>query len=358
MVAGGKAGLLAKKAEMTARGGGYLRRKEYEYHSPVALINKKTKRVFAILSIALTNTPATQNQTPLSEQIAAKAIGEYERVMASTKGEEGGSMLKALYENLRYAFGLRITDTVGDLKGIFAKVVASLDKLDDSTLLIEAKGDGDAEVPEADKGKTLAELLGYVLANAESAADGAVKIVAAPAICDLLGVAADADVETISAKILEFKHPADMVTRAEYDTVVAKLAANDEATAKNEIDTIVAKGKEEGRITPSLESDVRAHYKACGGESTRKMIAKLAVQKPRPISGNDAAAGAAVAATTTTTAATPTKISFRGRETEVDAESLAIQAKVREIQREDPAKFSDYQVASAEYERRKKAAQL
>src|SRR5258708_3387660 len=56
-----------KAAQMIAAG-------EYLYHSPVAIYDKSTLRVIALHSCALTNTPRTNNQRPITEQVAAKII--------------------------------------------------------------------------------------------------------------------------------------------------------------------------------------------------------------------------------------------------------------------------------------------
>ncbi len=63
----GKDGLWAK-AEWTERAAGMIERKEYRYHSPVALSRKSDDRIVAIYNVALTNQPRIKN----SAAIAAK----------------------------------------------------------------------------------------------------------------------------------------------------------------------------------------------------------------------------------------------------------------------------------------------
>lgn len=69
----------------TPKGDGYLRAGEYRYFSPVVLYDEQSLRVVALLSVALTNTPRTNKQPPLTAEIAA-SIFDKRRIAASMEG--------------------------------------------------------------------------------------------------------------------------------------------------------------------------------------------------------------------------------------------------------------------------------
>ena len=51
--------------EWTERAAEYLKNKEYRYLSPVITVNKANNRAMGLHSLALTNTPAIENMTPI-----------------------------------------------------------------------------------------------------------------------------------------------------------------------------------------------------------------------------------------------------------------------------------------------------
>jgi len=57
--------LLASEIEWTPKTREALENREYRFHSPAFLYNGKTRRVSCIKNVALTNMPATNNQTPI-----------------------------------------------------------------------------------------------------------------------------------------------------------------------------------------------------------------------------------------------------------------------------------------------------
>lgn len=60
----GDQGIMAR-VEWTSRGDAYVSGKEYRYFSPVFFIRKRDDRVVGLHSVALTNTPKTNNLTPI-----------------------------------------------------------------------------------------------------------------------------------------------------------------------------------------------------------------------------------------------------------------------------------------------------
>jgi len=327
LIAGGEQGLIADNVEWNPRAAGYIANKEHEYHSPVALFNKKTMRVFALRSIALTNTPATNDQTPLSEQIAAKAIDEYERTTG--KGEEG--RMKEFLKSLMGLATIKATSTVSSLIASVKSALAELEKLDGNQTIAASAGDA---IAEADKEKPLAELIGIAIASAT-----AKTVVASKEVLALLGLKEDADLATVTATVVALKHPADMVSRAEYDKVVAKLAEVDKTTASARIDDLMKANRDRlGAPGSELEKDMRK-IAATNFDLAKSTIEKLPVQKPKSVAGEEPPEEKH--------STVATKMTVRGEEVKVDAESAALVAKIEAYQREH--KIPTYAEATKKY---------
>ena len=58
-------GNIVAVVEWTPRGAEYLKNKEYRYLSPVVNVRKTDNRAIGLHSLALTNTPAIENMTPI-----------------------------------------------------------------------------------------------------------------------------------------------------------------------------------------------------------------------------------------------------------------------------------------------------
>lgn len=329
LVAGGKEGLIAEIA-WTKRARQFLADDEYIYHSPVYWYDVKTKRVVGLHSVALTNSPKSHNQKELKEQVAAKALADYYAIASAKKedAKKGGSSMKELISSLRYTLGLRMTDTFKDLKAALQKIVNAIEDSDE--MLATAKQDLGAEVEIKDE-MTIAEILGLVEAKqAGSEADAAKpQIVAAPELLTLLGVAADADLATVSAKVVELKHPADMVARSEYEAIQAKLAEFDGAEKERRVNALIEAHRDQ--ITPAQEADVRA-IAATNFELAKSMVEKLPKQRPTQADA-PAPKQTVVVAKTDDDKATPA--------VRVNAESALIKAKNEEIMREKNVSYAE-----------------
>lgn len=343
--AGGKRGLIAKDIAWTRRARGYLasaggkdEAAEYNYHSPVYLYEPKSRRVVRLLSVGLTNVPKSHNQKELREQIAARVRAELaaaaaapnntkEEAMPKQETKQGVAAIgKELISQLRYALGMRLTDSFKDLRTALEKVIKKIPDSDD--MLAEAKAGG-GEGEEASTLETLLEALGLIPAEElEAKIEARLKDrpLLAPELAKVLGVDAAADLATVTARVLSLTSPADMVPRAEHEAVLARLAALDETAKTSAIDELVRANA--ARLTPALESHIR-EIAQTNFELAKATVEKLPEQKPAPI-----AKGTAPDGTESAEAKVALEGELAGRPVRFDEEGAKIKARVEAIMAE------------------------
>jgi len=209
----------------------------------------------AIESVALTNIPRTNNQTPLTARAAASLIDKFQ------KGREGDmKWFQLLKATLSRAANTAAADVAADLK----KVIAAL----------EAEG---AEPAGTDAKSTLAATIGFV-GGSEVPTE----------VLTILGLEQGTPLAKVQASLLTLKNPTDKVDKKEHDKVVARVAELqgeiDAATKTSNIDKLVASNRQ--KLSPALEKEVR-RIAASNLEGAKALIAELP-----PLVGSDKATSA------------------------------------------------------------------
>ncbi|MCU1350289.1 MAG: Mu-like prophage FluMu protein [Acidobacteria bacterium] len=247
-----RTGLYATGVEWTEKAAGYLRAREYRYYSPVAFFEADTNRVISLHSVALTNTPRTNKQTPLTARLAASLVAQFNQ---GTEKEEG--IMKKWMVLLAAAVKRAATSTPAELATAFEAVVAALKETG-----AEAAGT-DATVP-------IAAALGFAEPG-QMPGD----------VLTLLKLPATATTAQVQASILTLAHPADKVDKATYDTVVAAKTALEQqiaaAGATGAIEKLIVANR--SRITPAMEPTIREFAKKDLALATA-MVAALPEQHP------------------------------------------------------------------------------
>jgi len=113
------------RAEWTPRGAALVANREYRYHSPVPLVDKKTRRAIALHSIALTNDPAILGMTPIVNK-------------AGINEEDGMNGLKELLGLPADANEETILAAVKDLQSFRTDTVAALELQDGTGAAVQA----------------------------------------------------------------------------------------------------------------------------------------------------------------------------------------------------------------------------
>lgn len=185
--------------EWTPQAAGYLKNKEYRYLSPVITVRKDGKAT-GLHSLALTNTPAIENMTPL--------------VNSSTF--EGGNTNMEIIKKIAQLLGLG-EDATED------QVIEALGKtLDEVKSLKDAAAGGGAQPAEDE------------------------KVVANKAVCELLGLKAGAATDDVAAKIMELKGGT-----IDGINVVEELRALKRKNQEREASDAVTLALKSGKITPA-----------------------------------------------------------------------------------------------------------
>ena len=144
-------GSIVAVVEWTPRGAEYLKNKEYRYLSPVVNVRKTDNKAIGLHSLALTNTPAIENMTPI----------------VNSDNFEGGQKMDM--QRLAAALGLGPDATEEQIMEALQAMAA------ENKSLKEGKQPGDEAT------------------------------VANKAVCELLGLKAGAPAEDVTAKIMELK---------------------------------------------------------------------------------------------------------------------------------------------------------
>ena len=198
----------AAAAEMIAKG-------EYRYYSPVFYVRKTDQRLAGIHSVALTNTPKTNELKPLLAKLGAQH-----------QQQEEDDMLKKLIASL--ALGETATEK---------EVLAEIDNLQHRTpaeviAALDLKG-----------GEDVSTVVASINAISRPAAGDAVPAEVIAAL-DLKG---GEDVSTVVASIHAIKQAGrGMVSKADFDLLQARIAAKDATEA-------VGAALAAGKITPDQQ---------------------------------------------------------------------------------------------------------
>ena len=223
--------------EWTPQAAGYLKNKEYRYLSPVITVRKDGKAT-GLHSLALTNTPAIENMTPL--------------VNSSTF--EGGNTNMEIIKKIAQLLGLG-EDATED------QVVEALGKtLDEAKALKDAAAGGGAKPDEE------------------------AKVVANKAVCELLGLKAGAPAPDVAAKIMELKGG-----NIDGVNVVEELKALKRQNQQREAADAVTLALKAGKITPA-QSDWAKEYALSDPKGFESFVSKA----PQVVPMSEIAGGSAL----------------------------------------------------------------
>lgn len=188
------------RVEWTPKAKEYLKNKEYRYLSPVVLVRKTDKKVTAIHSVALTNTPAIDGMFAVVNSLD---------LSGTIKGEINMDL-----KEIAKLFGLPETATSEEITKTIEEAVKAAEQL-----------------------KTLEGDLGA----ATSAADGKEKdeVVANNTILGLLNLSSDAKTEDVAASIMSLKS-GDMDVKAE---ILALKQQMQEKKMQNLVEMALKAGK-------------------------------------------------------------------------------------------------------------------
>jgi phage I-like protein len=219
---GGKSGLFGTKIDWTARGSNYIGAGEYRYFSPVAIFEEASGRVISLHSVALTNTPRTNKQAPLTAKLAAS--------ISKQNGREGAmkKWMKLLKAALGRAASLTRQELADQLEAVKAAVLE----------------DGDAEgaiVSAKNATRTLAANLG--IEPEEQEPDTRYG-----EICELVDLDESAPLKKVKAAILKLSN--GKVDQAEHDRVVAELKTATTNAASQTVEQLIAANVK--KLTPAL----------------------------------------------------------------------------------------------------------
>ena len=195
---------ISARVEWTEEAAGYLRSREYRYSSPVVLARASDDKAICLQSLALTNTPAIDGMYPIINK------DDY------FKPEEDDNM--ELIKQLAALLELPETVTEEDVLTAVKNAVSEVKALK-------------AQCGQQD------------------------KLVVNKMLAPLLEVEEDADLATVSAKVLALKSHAGYVPKAEYDAMAEKVS-------RLEGEDLVGKALKDGKITPAMEGWARQYVLA------------------------------------------------------------------------------------------------
>ncbi len=193
-------GSIVAVVEWTPRGAEYLKNKEYRYLSPVVNVRKTDGKAIGLHSLALTNTPAIENMTPI----------------VNSDNFEGGQTYMDM-QKLAALLGLGPDATEEQITEALQTMAA------ENKSLKEGQQTGEATV-------------------------------ANKAVCELLGLKAGAPAEDVTAKIMELKSGTiDGVN------VLEELRTLKQQTAQRDADEAVTMALKAGKITPAQKDWARSY---------------------------------------------------------------------------------------------------
>ncbi len=309
----------------TPRAAAHIAAGEYLYHSPVAIYDKATLRVIALHSCALTNTPRTNYQKPITEQVAARIID------ACWPDAKGGEQRMKWTELLTQFLAARMDSPADEKIAALKAVIESL------------TASGADAVAASSEGESILSHLQLVQRDNVPAA--------AEPIAAALGLEVDAKADALVARINEMK--TGVVAKADHDAAIATLTATVadltarlEASNPNDVESLIATNLD--KLSPALRQNIRAVAKT-NKTLAVEMIANItgtrtATTIPAPIAGRDSAG--APSANVTEIA---THREWRGEVLPVSESSGAMAAAIRAIQ---DAEGCDYAEATSRYHKK------
>ncbi len=316
LVAGGKDGLVGG-VEWTGDAAEEIRKGQYRYHSPVAIYERESRRVVALHSVALTNTPRTNNMAPITEQVAASLITRFETA-------KGGWEMRDWLASLIYFLNMPYTATAEEVKAQLQRIMDSLGK--------DTAAAKDGEQP-----ATIAAAIGFlpeseVTARIEAALKEKGTAAASAEVLTLLELEATADLPTVIARVASLKHHEGLVSAEEHQKVVARLAELDETAKKDRVEQLLTANA--AKLTPAMKEEFR---KIAGANFTlaEQTLAKMPELKPKATAAGSAAPPEPEVDKAEATIETPEG------ERRVDPEKAAIVARNREIQKEKGVSYTE-----------------
>ena len=187
------AGEIKARVEWTPKARAYLENKEYRYLSPVITVRKMDNKAMGLHSLALTNTPAIKGMTP---------------IVNSQHFDLGGQQTMEFLQKLAELFGLGADASEDQVLEAIQNCLAENKSLKDS-----AKGS---------------------------------EVVANKAVCELLGLKAGADMDSVTSKIMELK--GGIVNGVNILQQLEELKKKDAQRDAAEAVTVALKA---GKITPA-----------------------------------------------------------------------------------------------------------
>lgn len=198
-------GLLAR-VRWLPKAAGMIARGEYRFYSPSYLIDKRDRRISALLSAALTNDPAT---------IGIKPIAASRRVAAAQRAEsKGDSKMNRIAEMLGLPPGASEDEILSALEAALG----------------QASNPGDGGQIDGKRCAALATRLGL----------GAVQ----------------SEEELVAAARARMEKPPGFVPAAEVEKLELRIRTLEADKAKAEFETFCASGKGKGRIPPAMKAEL------------------------------------------------------------------------------------------------------
>lgn len=223
-------GIMAK-VEWTARAKEYISAKEYRYFSPVFLVRKVDRRPFELNNVALTNSPRTNNLTPI---VAKTLTKEQIKIMDITKIIE--------------LLGLSADATEAD---VLAKVSELLAKADEPTAASTNEEDPEAGtvaegISQAETQlETVIEAATEALTEIQDVKDEVLdQPVVSKALLKALGLKEGTNYRSVVASVYALQQ------RAGNGNVVQRLAKLEADQKAAHASMVVAKALQSGKITP------------------------------------------------------------------------------------------------------------
>jgi phage I-like protein len=230
-----------------------LRAGKFRYFSPVVLYDEKTLEVTALLSVALTNTPRTNKQPPLTAESARSIITATRRLAASNWEGNMPKWVSILIDFLYGLYSYEAKDMLEHIDTARAKFVEVMGEGGAATAA--AAADWKAKLP---AGATLLEAL---IAGGLRVPGGSPELLAAAAstpegiddLCQLAGLPKGSDRKALAAHLVTLV--TTMVPRSEVEKRDVELAAAAAREGKTRIDTLLASYSD--RWAPAEEPQLR-----------------------------------------------------------------------------------------------------
>lgn len=243
-------GLIGTDIEWTAEAATFIRTKQYKYFSPVITVDKKTKAIRTLESVALTNKPRTEQQTELLRQAASR-----DRQGGRKPAQHGDSTMTKTKASLRLLGHGLDADDATRLKEfaeeLLPDVEVDVEALpDDQVSDLDEVGAAVASLAEAlglDEGTPAVEVINAAIAGLAEAAESDDAKESATRIAAALGTKSR-DSETICAEVAALKIKAE-----QFDEMETRVAGLEAARIEERVETLCAEQVERGVLNPDDE---------------------------------------------------------------------------------------------------------